>query len=87
MKGTMNTLQIEMRHKYKLNQLHTTVYITIKETKWSFESRSITNKKYMRRQAKRMQEQTRHNRESSGAGGHGATHHPGSTAFIPRTAR
>jgi len=49
--------------------------------------RSITNKKYMRRQAKRMQEQTRHNRESAGAGGHGATHHPGSTAFIPRTAR
>merc|ERR1719414_2609288 len=34
--------------------------------------RSITNKKYMRKQAKRMQEQTRHNRENSGAGGHGS---------------
>ena len=34
-----------------------------------------------------MQEQTRHNRESSSGGGHGSSHHPGSTAFIPRTAR
>merc|ERR1719209_2436205 len=46
--------------------------------------RNITNKKYIKRQARRMQEQSRHNREGLSSGGPAPL--PG-TAFIPRTAR
>ena len=43
-------------------------------------NRSITNKKYLRKQARKMQEQSRHNRESV-PGQHSQN------TFIPRTAR
>ena len=45
-----------------------------------FVPRNITNKKYLRRQARKMQEQSRHNRESQ-PGQHSQN------TFIPRTAR
>ena len=45
-----------------------------------YTSRNITNKKYLKRQARKVQEQSRHNREIQ-SGQHNQN------AFIPRTAR